>query len=344
MSYAVRPLMNPHTHLREGDVLDPLAKMAVLGGARMLGPMPNTLAGLMTAKDVVDYRYQVNGAVAGTGTLVVGIVQMTGSTTKEDIDDCVRSGIVDAKVYPRARTTMSGHGVSYHHRLIDLVRYAGERGVRVHFHPEHPSQHFDNRDAEFAFLPTIDAMMADTNTTIVWEHGTDGRCVPFFEDWAKTGRFYVTLTAHHLVENETGTYGDVGAACKPPYKKEQDRRALVDLVARNYFWVMAGGDDAPHPTNKKHVVGRCACGAYTAPFLLPLYAHALLRRVGLSVFENFTCLNARRLYYPVSQRDTDERLILVEEPFVVPSSYSASSWTIEPFWSGRTIDYRLDAG
>ncbi|TSC68564.1 MAG: dihydroorotase-like [Parcubacteria group bacterium Gr01-1014_56] len=340
----VPALENPHTHWREGDVVGPLVELAIQGGAIGFGPMPNTKEGLMTAAQVTAYVKNASSFVElGTGVHIIPIVQITEATTEADIDACIEAGIVDAKIYPKGRTTASHNGVSYYSRILPIVQHAGKRGMRVHFHPEHPMK-IDNKDAEFLFLPIVDMFLSETDAIIVSEHGTDGRCIPLWEEWAKTGRFFVTITAHHLVENETGAYGDVDAVCKPSYKGEVDRRALNDLVRKDYPWVMAGGDDAPHDKKTKHRIGPCTCGAYTAPFLMQLYAHALddlfTSPEGVKVFENFTSRNARKLYgFRTSSRYVD----LIKRPFIIPESYKIGSWEVAPFWAGREISYSLYA-
>ena len=106
-----------------------------------------------------------------------------------------------------------------------------------------------------------------------------------------------------------------------------------------YDWVMAGGDDAPHPIEDKHRVGPCACGAYTAPFLLALYAHAILgRQNGPWALEKFISTNAEKLYGKLEDK---EKFVIKEEPFTIPLMYEAGPWKIEPFWAGRTINYTL---
>ncbi len=338
----VTALVNPHTHWREGDVVGPLVALAIQGGAACFGPMPNTKEGLMTAAQVTAYVKNASSFVqSGMGVHIIPIVQITEATTEAEIDACIEAGIVDAKIYPKGRTTASHNGVSHYARILRIVRHAGKRGMRIHFHPEHPMM-VDNKDAEFAFLAIVDLFLNETRAIIVWEHGTDGRCIPLWEEWAKTGRFFVTITAHHLVENETGAYGDVGSVCKPSYKGEVDRRALNELVRKDHSWVMAGGDDAPHDKKAKHRVGPCACGAYTAPFLLQLYAHALddllATQEGVKVFANFTSNNARKLY---GQMTPTRYIDLVKRPFIIPESYKIGSWEVEPFWAGREISYSL---
>lgn len=160
---------------------------------------------------------------------------------------------------------------------------------------------------------------------------------------ADTGNFYVTLTAHHLATDEDATFGDVGATCKPPIKTRWDREQLVQLVAEDHPWVLAGADDAPHDVKAKHVRGRCACGAYTAPFLLPLYAHALSSLLetpgGRMTFVNFVSNNARNVFNLPNRSRT---YTLVNKQFTIPDFYEVGPWTVEPFWAGQTINWSLE--
>lgn len=347
MEITIPRLINPHSHLREGDaVVRDLVHLAIQGGCSVVGPMPNTAAGLLTAEDVLSYRKDIDRFSDGKMG-VIPIVMITPQTTKKMIDECVAAGIRDAKVYPLHRTTKSDKGVRDYGRLLSIICYAGDKGVRCHFHPEHPHPRFENRDAEYQFLPIVDIFMQGSETVIVWEHGTDARCIPFWKQWAEefSGRFYVTLTAHHLATNESQAFGDVRAVCKPPLKTESDQQGLVDLVYENHNWVMAGLDDAPHDKSDKHVAqGCCACGAYTAPFGLQLYAHALrLSRLqkqgGAMTFNNFISYNAAKLYGHRHRQLGN--VVLCEEPWTIPSQYSVGDWEVGSFWAGKEIDWSL---
>lgn len=340
----IQTIINPHTHWREDGedelIMEPLIEKAIEGGATVFGPMPNTHEGLITAAKTRKYvEYAESLIPIGETVEIIPIFQLTELTTQEDIDACVAAGIMDAKVYPKGRTTKSHLGVAHYGGIIETVRYAGEKGVRVHFHPEHPWELVPSRDAEYMFMPIVLMFLQETNTTIIWEHGTDARCIPFWKKFAETGRFFVTLTAHHLATNEDEAYGDVQAACKPPPKTFHDQTSMVSLVEEDLEWLMAGADDAPHHKERKHKLGPCACGAYTAPFLLQLYAHgldSLLQKIGgVYVFRNFTSSNARRLY-GLSDNAT-HAITLIRSPFSIPSMYQIGPWEVEPFWGGRDL-------
>lgn len=339
-------MANMHSHLREGDVVESLIDLAIEGGADCLLPMPNTQAGLCTAEQVLSYMQSVRVILQSNDAHLVPTVMINEQTTIEMIDECVNSWIVDGKIYPLDRTTKSHSGVRDYSRLLPIIKHCGQRDMKVHVHPEHPWMTYGNRDAEFAFLPIVDMFLRDTKAVIIWEHGTDARCIPFWKEMAAGGRFYVTLTAHHMVADEDSTFGDVRAICKPPIKTRRDRLDLVRLVEEDHPWVMAGLDDAPHDRSTKHVSqDNCACGAYTSPFGLQLYAHALddlLTKCsagrGRVIFENFISRNARMLHdLPPASR----QMRLVRSPFEIPASYSIGSWTVEPFWAKKVINWTL---
>jgi len=339
----VDALANTHSHLREGEPVDFLIEKAIEGGADVLLPMPNTKDGLRTAEEVSVYVDRARSLVPQGETMhFIPTMLLTEITPLDEIARAADNGIKDVKVYPYLRTTNSVYGVRHYGRIIDLVRECGKYGVKVHFHPEHPWMQLGSRDAEYFFLPIVDIFLNETEAVIVWEHGTDARCIPFWKEMAKSGRFSVTLTPHHLLTNEDLTFGDVRSTCKPPIKTERDRTDLLRLIEEGNSWVMAGPDDAPHPTEKKHVYeGCCACGAYHAPFLLPLYAHALGHLLqtskGIETFVNFTSRNARKLHgLPNAGRRT-----LVRKSFQISNSYWIRPWKVEPFWAGQTIDWSL---
>ena len=344
--FTVEALCNVHSHLREvGDVMKALIAMAVRGGADVILPMPNTKAGLVTGQQVMGYCSEVWALVPPCAApRLIPTLMITESTPEEEPASSVKMGVLDAKIYPRDRTTKSENGVRDYSRLLPIITACGKVGMTVHLHPEHPWMVFGNRDAEFGFLSIADMFLRQTNATIIWEHGTDARCIPFWKEMAKTGRFFVTITAHHLAGNEDGSFGDVRSVCKPPLKTELDRQDLVHLVTENYPWVMAGGDDAAHDVTAKHVhEGQCACGAYTGPFLLQLYAHALSDllksgEAGKQIFINFTSRNGRRLH---GLPDASRTFTLENREVLIPPNYAIGPWTVEPFWAGKKLDYCL---
>lgn len=349
----VEPLANVHSHLRELDVAPRFMELAIEGGVDVILPMPNLKKPLLTADLVGAYISVLMARGRQVGKVVlISTAYLTETTTVEEIIRCVTLKIYDFKIYPRNRTTQSAEGARRYFRIIETVREASRRilemfGIRikVHVHPEHPSMVYGSRDAEFAFLPIVYMLLSETDAIIIWEHGTDSECIPHWREFAKSGRFYVTLTAHHLLSDEDESFGDVRSTCKPPLKRALDRECLIDLVCEGNSWVMAGGDDAPHPASAKHVEkDRCACGAYTAPRLLAFYAQALGRLLvdndakKRAIFIGFTSRNARALH---GLGQTFGYVTLARERDQVPMRYDVNGVSYESFWAGRFIDWRI---
>jgi dihydroorotase len=333
-------LYDMHQHFREKEMAPLFAQLAINGGCEVSLLMPNTNRGLLTRRSVLEYVNPLRNQFPKMN--FVPVVQITEFTTKEKIHQCVSSGILDAKVYPLNRTTKSQNGIRDYLKILSIIKLCGEVGIRVHFHPEHPWMLFDNRDAEFAFLPIVDMFLRETKATIIWEHGTDSRCIPFWKEMAESGRFYVTFTPHHLLTSEDDEFGVVESCCKPPIKTRRDCRSLVELVCEGHEWVFAGSDGAPHPKESKHRddCGPCACGAFHGTWVLSLYAHALRElltsRAGVTKFVAFTTFNAVRLFDLPPPRLS---FGLVNQKFKIPYSLKVGDWEVQSFWGGKEIDF-----
>lgn len=341
--FTVDAMFNTHSHPRQGEQAWALLNLSVEGGMDIIHYMPNPGNGLLTKRDVREYDDHARARPGSQGIGLVPSFMLTEDTTEEMIDECADADIMDGKGYPKDRTNSSS-GIKRYARILPQIKHCGKRGVRVHLHPEHPSPIIGNRDAELLFMPIVQMYLEETDAVIVWEHGSDARCIPQWKKWAETGRFFVGLTAHHLAANEDMVFGDVRAVCKPPIKTEWDRSQLVRLVEEGHSWVMAGLDDANHPEWKKHVhEGCCACGAATTRFGFQLYAHALdgllEKPGGVEIFQNFTSRNARRIFgVPAASR----QVRFLRKPYVIPLRYKLGDWTVEPFWANQKLLYSLE--
>lgn len=347
----VEALASGHDHFREEDgeqdagLQEGLVLNSLKGGMDTVGTMPNTKEGLKTAKEVVPYNDRIIGLIPSQRTLnVVRYVAITESTTEQMIDDCMEAGIRDGKVLPKNRTTLSRYGVVRYGKLLPIVKHCGKVGMRVHGHMEHPSKYYTNDDAEWACLTIVREWLEETDAIIVWEHGTEGRCVPHWIDMATSNRFFVTLTPQHLLLTADDVYGAAGEICKPSYGDPFDLEQLNGLVDMGFSWVMAGPDVAVHRKGAKHPPeGKCACGAYHAPFLHPLYAHALQRLFrtpeGIEKYIDFTSRNLRRLH---GLPDASRMIKLVKEEHEIPFTYQVGTWEVQPFWAGKKIGWSID--
>ena len=349
IKFSTPAFFDTHAHLRDVlEVTQDLVRYAIQGGADTVMFIPNFKDGLMTANQVYEYKRATEKLIPrGQSLRLIPSMMVNEDTPLDELCKAADRGIFDIKLMPFGRSTNSEFGFKYFWKLIPQIKLCGELGIRVHLHPEHPWELFGGRDAEYQSLTFAEMALTESpDVRFFWEHGTDARCIPFWKFLARrTNRFFVTLTAHHLHSNEDRAFGDVRRVCKPQIKTERDRCDLCRLVAEDHYWVMAGGDGASHPDEAKHVPnGKCACGANTSPFLLPLYAHSLHPVLDLGslegqrIFSNFTSGNARAIFAAT----TASRMItLVQEPFQIPPSYPVGGSTRMAYGAGETIDFQI---
>ena len=105
--------------------------------------------------------------------------------------------------------------------------------------------------------------------------------------------------------------------CLPVLKSEDDRAALVDVVASGDPRFFLGTDSAPHARGAKEAACGCA-GIFSAHGAIELYAEAFESAGALARLEAFASEHGADFYG--LPRNTG-RLTLVKEPWEVPRSY-----------------------
>src|SRR3989344_5492269 len=244
-SFLTYALADGHGHLRERrEVVKANIKHSIHGGADSILAIPNFEKGLITVDDVLSYVKMARQQVPeGYIYNIIPTMMVNEFTPLDELRKASDNGIYNVKFMPFERSTNSNFGFKHFWKLIPQIKVCGERKISTHTHPEHPSKIFGNRDAEYACVTFAEmALNESPDVTFFWEHGTDSRCIPFWMDFAKTGRFFVTLTAHHLDSNEEKSFGDVRRTCKPPIKTERDRTDFCKLITEGFSWTISGGD------------------------------------------------------------------------------------------------------
>jgi dihydroorotase len=335
-----------HVHWREENekTMRSLIAESIAGGADWFAPMPNTKDGLKTAKEVIRYKTLAESFIPPDKKVgILPIVLVNEQTTTEDIDECVDNGIFDCKFYPLGRTTESHNGIRDYYKTLPVAKHCGKRKMRRHLHPEIPMMTIDNRDAEYLFLPILDMFLNETEGDIIWEHGSDARCILTWQKFAKSGRFFVSLTPQHLLTDESDSYGDVLKTFKPSAKDNLSRYSLIRLIEENNDWLYGASDFAPHKIDTKHVsFGRCSCGAYHGRYVFPFYAHALDRLLstpqGMEIFVNFTSRNARRIY---KLPPASGKIKLVRKPLLIPLADQIGPLKVGFFMANQEISWQI---
>lgn len=315
-----------HTHLRQGNLLEPIIRsQAEMGCAGVLA-MPNTKPPVAKVfkSDALDYwsieEYREMIMAAGGDALDVLItpLYLTKDTSPKMIEEGAKAGLVKAaKYYPPHGTTGADFGYPMEEFLQgDVLKAMADNGVVLCIHGEehhlNPERYFARgENAEEIFYSERVPKILEKFPTIklVCEHITTKKAVDLVLSAGENVAASVTpqhilYTVGHLLQGLK-----YHLFCLPLVKFEEDRaaiRAAVTDPGNTKFF--AGTDSAAH-TVKATPCG-CAAGCFTGGIAPQLYAQGfneagetLEGEISQKIFENFLCHNGARFYdLPVSSK------------------------------------------
>ena len=154
---------------------------------------------------------------------------------------------------------------------------------------------------------------------VVFEHVSSRAAVDFVRG-AREG-VVATVTPQHLLLNRNALFqGGLRAHhyCLPVLKRESDRQALLDAVARGEPRFFLGTDSAPHARRAKESACGCA-GIFSAHAALELYAEVFDQLGALSRLEDFAAGYGADFYRLPRNRAT---VTLVRRDWSVPAVLS----------------------
>jgi dihydroorotase len=125
--------------------------------------------------------------------------------------------------------------------------------------------------------------------------------------------------------------------CRPILKHQNDLRGIQNILKKQAKEGLSlfglGTDTAPHLSEKKYC--ECgACGVYSAPIALELYAMAFEEMGILDHLQTFAC-DVMPEFYGIKDKLPSRRMTLQKEPRLVLSSYDE---IVTPF-SGQIISW-----
>lgn len=357
------PMDDLHLHVREGDMLQAVLPHTMRCARRAI-IMPNTKPAILTAADVRRYRKEINDCIKRAAALESSVnphgfeplmtIELRGNTTPEIIREAHQEGVRAAKIYPKNGTTNAADGFDIEDfrrpEVHEVFGVMNELGWKLLIHGEHVNDEthiVTHREA--AFLETFEYLVRAIPQTqglrIVLEHISDHRSVKLVEELPET--VAATITAHHLFLTLNDVLGDgvrPHNMCMPVAKKIEDRKALREAATSGNPKFFAGSDSAPHPVSAKEGE-KGACGAYTAPHLVELYATAFERLEALDKLEGFLCQHGADFYgLPRSAELTDSCIVLERREHQVPALYTNRHWQNcymerDPSWTGPEKDF-----
>jgi dihydroorotase len=330
-----------HLHLRDGAALRAVLPHTAARFARAI-VMPNLVPPVTTTTLAAAYRARIVAALpAGSAFTPLMTLYLTDETAPAEIDRAADSGIVfAAKLYPAGATTNAHAGVTDVSRIAAALERLSARELPLLVHGEVTDPEVDIFDREAVFLERVLAPLLQRHQglRVVLEHVSTRAAVQFVA--GGSARLAATITPQHLLFNRNALLAGglrPHYYCLPILKTEDDRCALLDIVAGGHPRFFLGTDSAPHARHAKESAGGCA-GVFTAHAAIELYATAFERHGMLARLEDFAANFGADFYRLPRNTGT---LTLLRQPWQAPAHYAFATDQLVPLLAGETLPWTL---
>lgn len=330
-----------HLHLRDAAALKAVLPFTAQRFARAV-IMPNLSPPVTTTAAALAYRDRIRAALApGADFTPLMTLYLTDATAPEEIDRAAASAaIIGCKLYPAGATTHSDAGVTDVRRLDAVFDRMSERGLPLLVHGEVTDPGVDVFDREARFIDRVlePLMQRCPRLRIVFEHVTTKAAVEYVCS-ARPG-VAATITPQHLLLNRNALFqGGIRPHlyCLPVLKREADRLALLEVIARGDPRFFLGTDSAPHGRETKETACGCA-GIFSAHAGIELYAEAFERAGALAKLEDFAASFGADFYGLPRNQTT---ITLERRAWQPPAHYPFGHSELVPFRAGESIAWVL---
>ncbi len=328
-----------HVHLRDGAMLDHVAKYTAAQFARAI-IMPNLSPPVTTAKEGAAYRDRIRAAVPGMDFTPLIVAYLTDNSDPDEMARGHSEGVFTAaKLYPAHATTGSAHGVTDIGKIMPVLERMADIGMPLLIHGEVTDHDVDIFDREAVFIDRILSPLVDEfpDLKIVFEHITTAEAADFVRDAPAT--VAATITPQHLHINRNAMFAGglrPHAYCLPVAKREAHRRAVRTAAVSGSAKFFLGTDSAPHPRTAKESACGCA-GIFNAPYAIESYLAVFEEEEALDRFEAFASEHGAN-FYGLPLNEGTVTLERVEQ--IVPNEIAG----LVPFHAGETLRWRLAGG
>ena len=327
--------LDMHLHLREGDMLQRIAKYSAkaFSGALI---MPNLVPPITSKEQLYTYRQAISTAIAPYDDFTPYMTLFFQEAyTKAFLAD-IKAHILAIKLYPAGITTNSESGVNMMRikALYPTLEAMSDLGIPLCVHGESDGFVMD-REKEFL---TIYERLAKAfpQLKIIMEHITTKESTKLLDQY---DNLYATITLHHLMitlDDVAGSLFNPHLFCKPIAKRPEDRDALLQ-TALYHPKAMFGSDSAPHPIDKKECCG-CAAGVFSAPFaieqLTQLFEeHTPKNQDWIALLQAFISDRAKAIY---NITPPAKSIQLHKKSTTIDKAYEG----VVPFCAGQKVSWR----
>ena len=332
-----------HLHLRDGAVLAAVLPFTARRFGRAI-VMPNLAPPVTTTAAALAYRERIRAAVpTGIEFTPLMTLYLTDATLPEEIDRAATSGaVIGCKLYPAGATTHSAAGVTDVRALDAVLERMAERALVLQVHGEVNDPAVDVFDREAQFIDQVLAPLVERHRAlrVVFEHVTTRAAVDFVRT-ARTG-VGATITPQHLLLNRNALFqGGIRPHlyCLPVLKRESDREALREAIARGEPRFFLGTDSAPHARHLKEAGCGCA-GIFSAHAGIELYAEVFEQLGALDRLEDFASHFGADFYRLPRNVGT---LTLERRAWSPPATYALNPGELVPLRAGESVAWAVRA-
>jgi dihydroorotase len=330
-----------HLHFRDADMLAETVPATARCFKRAI-VMPNLVPPITDARMALAYQQRIVDAIPENNNFTpLMTLYLTNNTSKEDILEAKKAGIVAAKLYPAGATTNSDAAVSSLDALYPIFETMQACGMLLLVHGEVTEQHIDIFDREKEFIDQhLQAITKQfPELKVVFEHITTADAAQFVTE--ANENVAATITPQHLLLNRNDLL--VGGIrphnfCLPVLKRSTHQEALRACVQSGSSKFFLGTDSAPHEKAKKESSCGCA-GCYSAWSAIELYTQVFDELGALDKLEGFASQHGPRFYGLAANTET---ITLVRKEWTLPEQISLpNGQAIVPFYAGQTVNWQL---
>jgi len=212
-------------------------------------------------------------------------------------------------------------------RFLRILEKYGPEGVILSIHLELGYDKLTAKDIPPLFqeeygIPFLRYLLeTHPRLKIQIEHASSEKLIDFIDCVPKWFDIGVTITAHHpirsflSVSTEEGKIFNPLNYCKPIFKYEQDREAVIRKMCSGDPRYFAGGDSAAHRLDAKMNVDTPAAGIFSAPILHESYADTFDKAGKLERMNDFISVFGPKFH---GVEPSNETITLIKQPQYVP--------------------------
>ncbi len=335
-----------HVHFRDGDMM----RTVVPETARHFGRaivMPNLVPPVVTRADANAYRGRIEAALKEQGMedqfKPLMTLYLTEQTDPNDVVDAAASGDVQAvKLYPAGATTNSASGVANLDKVMPVLEAMAENGIVLCVHGEVTNPDVDIFDREARFIEDVLQPLRRRlpSLRVVMEHITTKHGADYVS--SEETNLAATITPQHLLLNRNHML--VGGIrphyyCLPILKREEHRKALVDVACSGDSRFFLGTDSAPHEKHTKE--NSCGCaGVFNSTVTMACMAQLFEQQKSLDMLEAF-CSKNGPAYYGLPVNDTTITLRRSAKPVKLPKHVKHGDINVTVFDPAQDINWQV---